>query len=667
MKKYTQKQIEFISAQFQQGQKAIQNGALNVAEKCYLEILKIDASIHEAQNALAFVYTFSKQHAKAVVQLKKILQSEPGNANVHHNLANNLYELNNYDEAIAHYQTAIKLNPTFIDSYVQYSVLQRKLKAYDLAFEALNKAYSIDNYNPKVLHGLGVTYALLGDYPHAIEYLSKAVNLAPNNNEYNFCLAKALESADLRHEADIQYHSTCNKFPDYLDAFLAYGDLLTESRFYNEALECFYHAQRLAPENLDILADIGNTYLGMADTNKALKKFNEALLLDPKHIPSLVGLEQVYQDTGKLEDAIRICDQIIAIDDNQPTGYVLKTKIKKSKPEDGLAKHLLKLADNQELSDGQQIDIHFALGKIYDDQNSYEHAFNHYAIANALKNKNINYDINENRERFNQLIEFFNADFFKQHKDKCVNSDVPIVIVGMPRSATTLTEQIISSHPDVLAAGEVHFWSDTANRLSHRTKSKHDYPVCLNDIHQAHAIEIAKEYESTLAKISGASSMPKHFTDKMPQNFIHIGLIAFLYPNAKIIHTKRDPIDTCLSIFFQNFNEKHTYAFDLKNLGTYYNDYERLMQHWHQVLPGRIMDINYADTIADPEYWTRKLIAHVGLEWNDACLAPHKLERSVKTASHWQVRQPIYKTSVQRWKNYEPYIQTLIEILDKKL
>jgi tetratricopeptide (TPR) repeat protein len=667
MKKYTQKQIEFISAQFQQGQKAIQNGSLNIAEKCYSAILKIDNNIHEAQHALAFVYTFSKQHIKAVTQLKKILQSEPDNANVHHNLANNLYELNNYDEAIIHYQSAIKLNPAFIDSYVQCGMVQRKLRAYDLAIEYLHKAYNLDHSNPKVLHGLGITYALVEDYPHAIEYLSKAVSLAPNNNEFNLCLAKALEAADLQYEADIQYHSTCNKFPDYLDAFLAYGNLLTESRLFNEALECFNHAQRLAPENLNILANIGNSYLSMADTDMAIKKFNDALLVDPKHISSLIGLEQAYQDTGKLKDAIRMCDQIISIDANQPVGYVLKTKVQKSKPEDGLAEHLLKLSNNQELSNDQQIDIHFALGKIYDDQNSYEHAFNHYAIGNALKNKNINYDINENRDRFNQLIEFFNADFFKQHQNIGINSDVPIVIVGMPRSATTLTEQIISSHPDVLAAGEVSFWSTTVRDVSYRIKSKHDYPYCLNDIQQAHATEIAKEYESTLAKISGASSMPKHFTDKMPQNFLNVGLITLIYPNAKIIHTKRDPIDTCLSIFFQNFHKRHEYAFDLKNLGTYYNEYQRLMQHWHQVLPGRIMDINYADTIADPEYWTRQLIDHVGLEWNDACLAPHKLERSVKTASHWQVRQPIYKTSVQRWKNYELHIKTLNDELSRKL
>lgn len=665
MTQYTPKQIKFISAQFQHGQKAIQTGALNIAEKCYQEILRIDGNIYEAQNALAFVYTMSKQHAKAAEQLKKILKSEPNNASIHHNLANNLYELNEYDEAIVHYQTAIKLNPIFIDSYVQCGMVYRKLKAYDLAIEYLHKAFNLDKFNPKVLHGLGITYALLEDYTRAIEHLSKAVTLAPNNNEYNLCLARALQQADLGHEADIQYHHTCSKFPDYLDAFLAYGDLLTENRFFNEALECFNRAHQLAPEQIDISEDIGKTYLSMADTDTAIKIFNEILQKYPNRISTLVLIEQTYQESGKIDDAIRVCDQIIAIDPSEPTAYILKSRVKKSKPEDGLAGHLLKLAENTTFSDSHQIGIQFALGKIFDDQNNYEQAFNHYAIANALKNNNIHYDIDENNAKFTQLIEFFNADFFKQHANIGVKSDVPVIIIGMPRSATTLTEQIISSHPDVLAAGEVHFWGDAVRGMRNRINSTFSYPKCLTNITSAHAEDIAKEYESTLAKISGATTLPKHFTDKMPQNFLNLGLIALLYPNAKIIHTKRDPIDTCLSIFFQHFSDTHAYAFNLENLGSYYNQYERIMKHWHQVLPGRIMDINYADTIADPEYWTRKLIKHVGLEWNDACLAPHKLERSVKTASHWQVRQPIYKTSVQRWKNYEPHIQILIDVLNK--
>lgn len=666
MKHYSQKQIEFISAQFERGQKAIKAGALNIAEKCYLEILKIDANIHEAQNALAFVYTFSKQHAKAVVQLKKILQSEPNNANVHHNLANNLYELNNYNEAIAHYQVAIGLNPTFIDSYIQCAMAQRKLRTYDLAVELLNKAYNLDRFNPKALHGLGITYLLLEDYPRAIEFLSKAVALAPNNNEFNLCLARALQVAQLEHEADIQYHNTCSKFPDYLDAFLAYGDLLTKNRYFDQALECFNHAHQLDPKKPDHLDDLGKTYLSMANIEMAIDNFEAALKLEPNRIASLIGLEQAYQESGKLDDAIKICHQITAIDKDQPTGLVLESKIKKSSPNDGLAEQLEKFLDQPDLQNDSKVDINFSLGKIYDDHNNFELAFKHYSNANSLRNQKLNYSAEENEIRFSKLIEVFDADFFKQHENLGVDSNRPIFIIGMPRSATTLTEQIISSHPDVLAAGEVHFWGDAVKAMPYTTNSKLDYPYCVQDLLPAHAKQLAEKYESILAKITGAKSMPKHFTDKMPQNFLIAGLIALVYPNAKIIHTKRDPIDTCLSIFFQSFNDSHGYAFDLKNIGTYYKQYEKLMKHWHKVLPGRIFDINYADTITDPEYWTRKLISHLNLDWNDACLAPHKLERSVKTASHWQVRQPIYKTSVQRWKNYEAYIQPLIEALNKK-
>lgn len=342
MKNYSQKQIEFISSQFERGQRAIQTGALNIAEKCYVEILKIDANIHEAQNALAFVYTFTKQHAKAVEQLRKMLQSEPSNANAHHNLANNLYELNNYDEAIMHYQAAIKLNPTFIDSYIQCAMVHRKLKAYDLAIELLDKAYNLDRFNPKALHGLGITYVLLEDHPRAIEFLSKAVALAPNNNEFNLCLARALEAAKLEHEADIQYHNTCSKFPDYLDAFLAYGDLLTKNRYFDQALECYNHAHQLDPKNPDHLDDLGKTYLSMANIEMAINKFEAALKLEPNRVASLIGLEQAYQESGKLDDAVRICHQITAIDKDQPTGFVLESKVKKSTPDDGLAEHLQK-------------------------------------------------------------------------------------------------------------------------------------------------------------------------------------------------------------------------------------------------------------------------------------------------------------------------------------
>ena len=663
MKQYSQQQIKYISDNFQQGQRAIQLGQLSRAEKCYIDILKIGPDIIEAKNALAYIYTSTQQHEKAVAQLKVILGTQPNDSNAHHNLANNLFELQNYDEAIQHYQTAISLNPNFVEAHALCGIAHRKLKNYELAIRNFHQALNLDKVNAKVFHALGITYAEIGDYPRSVECLQNAIGLSPNNMEFNLCLGNVLEKSGHVHEADIQYHFTCSTFPNYADAFLLYGDLLTKNRHFNEALECFNHASKLAPHNLDILDNIGYSFLGLANTDMALSKFSYALSKEPKRISSLKGMEEANVNNGKIKEAIAICDQIISIDPTQITGYILKTKITKSKPDDGLAEQLEQLSDKVDLSTNDKIDLNFALGKVYDDQNNYQKAFKSYAQGNALRNNDLKFDREACVASFSELIEFFSVDYFKQHLHLGNESNLPILIVGMPRSGTTLTEQIISSHAKVAGAGEVNFWSDTSLGISLTINSKLPYPQCLNEMQTTHAKDVATRYESTLRKIVGGSSNTPHITDKMPHNFLNLGLIALLFPNVKIIHTKRDPIDTCLSTFFQNFNDNHPYTFDLSNLGFYYKQYERLMQHWHDVLPGRILDISYADTISDPEYWSRKLISHIGLEWDEACLSPHTLQRTVQTPSQWQVRQPIYTSSVQRWKNYEEFLEPLKQAL----
>lgn len=659
MKQYSHKQLKSINENFQQGQKAIQMGLYSRAEKHFLDILKIAPEIAEAQNALAFVYVASKQHAKATAQLKVVVKTMPNHAQTHHNLANSLYEEKLYDEAISHYQTAIKLDPKLVDSYIHCGIAYRMQKNYDVAIQYLHQALDLDKANAKAFHVLGMIYVDVEDFPRALECLENAAGLAPNHAEFRVSFADILAKASLDYEAGIQYHMACEADPSYLDGFALYGAYLQKHHRYNEALECAQHAAQLAPQDLSIIDQLGSIYLGMGDVDAAIKQFNDALLKEPKRLSSLIGLGHTYQESGKLEAAIALCDEIIAIDNNLTDGYLLKSRVKKSKPEDGLAEHLLKFTEQDELDVSIKIGINFALGKIFDDQNKYEQAFKYYAAGNALKNEQLNYNAEGDEDRFTKHIEIFNADFIQQHQHLGVASDLPVVIVGMPRSATTLTEQIISSHPQVQAAGEVIFWGRARTAMPLRLNTDTPFPECVTEMLPEHAKDIAAMYEATLRKIVGSDNKPTHITDKMPHNFLNVGLIALLFPHVKIIHTKRDPIDTCLSIFFQNFNEAHPYAFDLSNLGFHYRQYERIMRHWHAVLPGRIMDINYADTIADPEFWSRKLISHIGLEWDDACLSPHKLERSVKTASHWQVRQPIYKTSEQRWKNYEKFLDPL--------
>lgn len=663
MKQYTQQQLKKLSEYFQQGQQALHAGMFSQAEKHFLEMLKIGPAITEAQNGLAFVYAASKQHAKASAQFKLVLRANPQHAQTHHNLANSLYQQNNYEDSIQHYQAAIKFDAKLVDSHIHCGMAYRKIKNYEAAIKCLHKALDLDNVSAKAFHVLGMIYADTEDYMRALECLENATGLAPKHSEFRVSFGLILEEASLDFEAGVQYHKACEIDPNYIDGFTFYGAYLLKNHRHDEALECFNRAEVLAPSNLSIWDNLGQTYLGMGDTDAALAKFNAALQIEPKRLSTLIGIEQVYQETGKLDDAINLCDKIIAIDPQSPSGYLLKSRVKKSKPNDSLAEHLLQFVENTDLGNDIKVGINFALGKIFDDQNNYQQAFKYYAAGNSLRNESINYSAETDTERFSKLIEVFNADFFKKHQYLGNSSNIPVFIVGMPRSATTLTEQIISSHHDVIAAGEVIFWGKAPTAMPLRLNTETPYPECMSEMTTEQAQDIASLYELTLHKITGPHNTAQHITDKMPHNFVNLGLIALLFPNAKIIHTKRDPIDTCLSIFFQNFSKSHPYSFDLTNLGQHYRQYERIMQHWHSVLPGRIMDINYADTIADPEFWSRKLIAHIGLVWDDACLTPHKLERSVKTASHWQVRQPIYKTSVARWKNYEEFLAPLIRAL----
>lgn len=664
MKQYTQNQLKSINENFQLGQQYIQRAMYSRAENNFLDILKIAPEIIEAKNALAFIYTVTKQHIKAIEQLRSILKITPNNAQMHHNLANSLHEQQLYDEAISHYQLAIQHDPKFVEAYIHCGISHRMQQKYETAIQYLHQALNLDKANARAFHVLGMMYVDIEDYPRALECLENASGLLPNNTDYRVSFATILEKSSLDYEAGIQYHKACESNPSHLDAFVLYGTYLQKNHRYDESLEYLIHAEQLSPKNIDIIDQIGRVYLAMGDTNAALNKFNAALVVEPRRIPSLLGIGQAYQDIGRLDDATKISEEIIEISPNLADGYLLKSRVKKSSSNDSLAESILNVSNQGTIDIGVKIASYFALGKIFDDHKNYSEAFKYFDLANSLSNKNVVYDAESIENGFNKLISFFNIDLFNELRHLGSESTLPLLIVGMPRSGSTLTDQIISSHPKVSGAGEDSFWSNAPLTLPLRINTDTPYPECIRELTSDQANKICNIYELTLRKASGGNSNIVHISDKMPHNFLAIGLIALLFPKAKIIHTIRDPIDTCLSIFFQRFSNNHTYSFDLINLGHYYKQYERIMRHWHEVLPGRIMDVKYEDTIADPEYWSRKLISNIGLDWDNACLSPHKLERSVKTASHWQVRQPIYKTSVQRWRNYEQYLQPLINALN---
>jgi hypothetical protein len=273
-----------------------------------------------------------------------------------------------------------------------------------------------------------------------------------------------------------------------------------------------------------------------------------------------------------------------------------------------------------------------------------------------LKCKRVRFEAEQYRRWSSKPLDVFTPAYFEEHAGLGAPSERPVFIVGMPRSGTTLVEQILASHPQVYGADELTTIFDIVCALEQRSAGNAAYPDNIAALDASALHWGARQYLDHLQTID---SQAARVTDKMPTNFFHLGLIAVMLPGARIIHCRRDAMDVCLSNFVQMFAEGHYYSYDLSDTAIYYRGYEQVMSHWREVLPTRIFDVQYEELVEDPERISRALVDYIGLDWDERCLAFHQTERAVRTASNWQVRQPIYKTARKRWRNYEKYLTEL--------
>jgi tetratricopeptide (TPR) repeat protein len=319
------------------------------------------------------------------------------------------------------------------------------------------------------------------------------------------------------------------------------------------------------------------------------------------------------------------------------------------------------LPNAKSLSTDKQISLHYALGKAYDDLKNYDQAFPHFIEGARLKRSKLNYDAKADQARVEHIINLVDKPFFDTLLDAGDPSNVPIFILGMPRSGTTLTEQIIASHPDVYGAGELDDLMAIVQRQIGNTSTDLTFPASLKNLDPDTLSAWGQDYITGLHQ---QAPNAKHITDKMPINYMAMGLIPLMLPHAKIIHVKRNPIDTCVSCFTRLFNRHQDASYDLNELGQHYASYARLMDHWQQVMPSdSFIEVQYEHIVADIEQQARRLIEFCNLNWDNSCLDFYNTKRSIRTASVTQVRQPIYTSSVERWRHYEAYLQPLLESL----
>ena len=611
----------------------------------------------------------------------------PEDARVWSNFANMLRELGKPLKALTAVDKALEIEPQSPESLNNKGCILRDLGRFEEALDVLTQATDMLPNYPQAHYNKALTHAYFFDYYQASVSARYAVNFQEDYVDgYNALSSATLELGELE-QAHFAAQRAVQLEPDNPEAYLNLSDVLYLLNRFDDGYAALKHAMNLSPEDSRCYLKMANIYERLDERDLAIEAIDKALEITPDAPFLLVRKASILHVCNEIDECLECVNKaielapemimayvtkaeaLIAINDidqaqetidvareldpdNPQVFYTLSNLKTFESVDDPEFQEILSLQDKaRKMGKGCEAGTQFAIAGVYEKFKDYDLAFEHYKRANDIRYEISPYDSEMAKVQFEQVKANFPREALREvvERKQGYDSDSPIFIVGMPRSGTTLTEQIISSHPDVYGAGE----------LPDILRVKRKFPV----VDEETAVEMGKLYvEYSRARIKGGEY--KHVSDKMPGNFIHVGLIASILPNAKIIHCNRNPMDTCLSNYKQNFLMGQYWSYDLEELGREHLRYQDLMEYWNDALPGRILNINYEDTVNDLETQARRLIEHIGLEWDDACLAPHKKKRAVLTASKMQVTQPVYKTSVEKWKKFEKGLQPLVRILE---
>ena len=662
-KSKTQNFHRYYSKKFQKAQRLQQTGYIAEAEKTYQEIL------HDI----------------------------PDNPDCIHFLGLLFFQRGELDKAENNYKRSIDLakNPTYLNNY---ALLAHHRKEYKKAVNLLLESIKLKPNNAEAWYNLGCIYSETGDlnnaeesYLNVIKYndkhikalfnlvcvqekqekkedLKKTITMImafqPNSPEQYYSLAIAITRLNIKdsHKLAVNYlREAISKNPNSIEAYRALATLHVERNRLEKAKEVYEKIIKKEPNFQQLNLEYGNCLVKAGEIDKSAKIFNKILKNDENNLAALNGIADGQRLRGNFIEAKKIFEDILKKDVDNITAYIGLANCEKfTDKNDTFLKKMKILVDQKTTSAG-----YFALGKIYDDLKSYDNAIDNYRKGNALKNQRIRFDKEKHIAQIDLIIDTFNKKFIEKLQLSSNSSEQPIFILGAPRSGTTLVEQIISSHSRVFGAGELQYIGNIATG-SHQNEYM-SFPNRFRNNQDQDMLFVKSDAEYYLNKIKN-NIIDKDIirvTDKMPANFLFLGYIFSMFPNCKIINTQRNPIDTCLSIFFQNFYSGHMYAFDFNNLIVWYKQYIRLMKHWNSIFAEKVYTVHYDKIVTDTENSIRNIISYCNLEWEDECLSFYNSKRVINTASNWQVKQPIYKTSNQKWKNYEKFIPELIDGLSE--
>jgi tetratricopeptide (TPR) repeat protein len=509
------------------------------------------------------------------------------------------------------------------------------------------------SYDAKYLLTQGNKSMARGAYAEAIAFYKDLIRLNPRHAIALNNLGSAFYKLGRYKEAEAYFHQAIRIQPGFPDAHGNMGNMLLLKGQYTDAENFLRRALKLNPRFVDARINLGLTLSFSSRLRDAKSHFEKALKHEPRNADALFGMSFIAKTEGSFDQAGTMLSRALQVNPRMPKALASQASMRKMTSSDGAWLENAEEVAASGIAPVDESELRFAIGKYYDDIEDFKRAFQNYKRANELLKPIAEPFDRDAYQRFvDMMIHVYTPGIVARVNGGASASMRPVFVVGMPRSGTSLTEQIISSHPSAKGAGELEFWSHAAH--------EHEAALKAGPLGESTRNKLAEAYLRVLGAKDGEAL---RVVDKAPVNSDYLGVIHSVFPNARIIYMQRDPIDTCLSCYFQKFVLSLNFAMDLSDLADYYRQHQRIMAHWRAVLPpGTILDVPYEELVADQEGWTRKILDFLGLEWDERVLDFQNTKRAVVTASFWQVRQKIYTNSVRRWHHYEKFIAPLLDL-----
>jgi len=616
---------------------------------------------------LAVGYRLQQSHESAIEALNTLLVITPEHSRAFQELGYNYRTLKQGKQASIHFYKATKINPALLSAWqallpiyqqANQSSATKLCKSQIKQLSALPKPILAATdllYDGKITQADIMCRQYLQENKHSIAGLQLLADIAlalKATSEAEFILETAVELAPEKPEVKYQLFKIYSKLGKFAKA-LALANILTEQNSQNT----FYQLAK------------ATALVGVGDISAAITIYTDTVANGHTQANVYLLLGHAYKTQGDIKASVTAYQQAYSADPYCGDAYWSLANTKTYAFTTTEIDTMLSGTQQQDISVKDKIHLHFALGKAYEDQgangsssaNKYKDAFTHYATGNKLQRSSLAYSPESHSSFVQSQIKAFTPELIKRLKGKGHSSAAPIFIVGLPRAGSTLLEQILASHSTVDGTMELHEVLGLAANLSKKQGNKPSYPFNLGSINNDYFARFGEKFiNDTQVYRQGGT----YFIDKMPNNYMHIGLIKLILPNAKIIDARRDPMACCFSGFKQLFGEGQEFSYSLTDIALYYKNYVTLMDHWQRLFPGEILLVNHEDIVANTDTQIRRMLDFCGLEFEQACIDFHKNKRAVKTPSAQQVRQPIYTSGLAQWKNFEPYLQELKDALN---